>query len=187
MKSDFVRAWEGIWQGAVAEDLKTRLEEYALTNAPPTRANASRICKKPALKRPAARDGRKVLRRPSGSMQRVKKPAAAMQKVRKAGLKRPAASQGMLKRPAAFNARRQAARPNAGNFYKKYHYVIEVDESHLNKSKPGALTRTGRVQTDQVWVWGATLPRQPHMFFFRVLEHPDDAMEGRPRGKNEIL
>ena len=53
-------------------------------------------------------------------------------------------------------------------FYKNYKYVIECDESHLNQSKLGALTRTGRVQADQVWVWGATLPRGPQRFVFRV-------------------
>ena len=69
------------------------------------------------------------------------------------------------------------------NFYKKYKYVIEIDESHLNKCKPGALTRTA----DQVWVWGATIPRMPDRFFFRVLERTVDAEAGRPRGKEEIL
>jgi len=73
------------------------------------------------------------------------------------------------------------------NFYKNYKYVIEVDESHLNQAKPGALTRTGRTQSDHVWVWGATVPRMPQRFLFRVLRHSDDAAEGRPRGKEEIL
>ena len=73
------------------------------------------------------------------------------------------------------------------SFYKNYKYVIECDESHLNQSKPGALTRTGRVQADQVWVWGATLPRQPQRFVFKVLKHAQDAVAGRPRGKEEML
>ena len=48
------------------------------------------------------------------------------------------------------------------------------------KANPGALTRTGRVQNDQVWVWGATIPRQPERFVFRILEHPEDTGAGRP-------
>lgn len=38
-----------------------------------------------------------------------------------------------------------------------------------------------------MWVWGATIPKMPDRFFFRVLEHPADAEAGRPRGKEEIL
>ena len=30
---------------------------------------------------------------------------------------------------------------NAARFYCKYKYVIEIDESHLNRAKPGSLTR----------------------------------------------
>ena len=65
--------------------------------------------------------------------------------------------------------------------------MIEVDESHLNKKKPGALTRSARPQKDQVWVWGATIPRKPDRFFFKVLSHPDDAFAGKPKGTQEIL
>ena len=102
-------------------------------------------------------------------------------------LKRPAAARSILKRPAKFAAMKQRATRNSTNFYSKYKYVIEIDESHLNQSKPGALTRSGRVQADQVWVWGAAIPRMPDRFLFRILEHPVDAEAGRPRGKEEIL
>lgn len=73
------------------------------------------------------------------------------------------------------------------SFYKKYKYVVEVDESHLNKLRSGALSKSSRAGPDQVWVWGATVPRRPDRFLFRVLEHPQDAMDGKPRGQAEIL
>ena len=66
--------------------------------------------------------------------------------------------------------------PDAMSFYKKYKYVVEVDESHLNKLRSGALSKSSRAGPDQVWVWGATVPRRPDRFLFRVLEHPQDAM-----------
>ena len=86
-----------------------------------------------------------------------------------------------------FVAHTQKATQNATNFYKKYKYVIEIDESHLNKAKAGALSKSSRVQADQVWVWGATIPNHPERFLFRVLDHPDDVFDGKPRGKDEIL
>lgn len=113
----------------------------------------------------------------------VKRPAAA-----KKGVKRPAGMKG-FKRPAAakFNAMKQKKTANGARFCARYRHVIEVDESHLNKAKAGHLTRSGRVQADQVWVWGATVPKQPDRFLFRVLDYAEDAYEGRPRGKKEIL
>jgi len=77
--------------------------------------------------------------------------------------------------------------PDAMSFYKKYKYVVEDDESHLNKLRSGALSKSSRAGPDQVWVWGATVPRRPDRFLFRVLEHPQDAMDGKPRGQAEIL
>ena len=100
-----------------------------------------------------------------------------------------AKGKGVLKKPAnkKFVAHTQKATQNATNFYKKYKYVIEIDESHLNKAKAGALSKSSRVQADQVWVWGATIPNHPERFLFRVLDHPDDVFDGKPRGKDEIL
>ena len=94
----------------------------------------------------------------------VKRPAAA-----KKGVKRPAGMKG-FKRPAAakFNAMKQKKTANGARFCARYRHVIEVDESHLNKAKAGHLTRSGRVQADQVWVWGATVPKQPDRFLFRL-------------------
>ena len=176
--------WEKRWYAAVALDLETRLTSHSLAATPPKSANQVRAMKKPAAsyKKPAGSQ-----KKPAGAKACKKKPAASKKTVMKHIRKRPAASCGVLKRPAKFVARKQRATPDPMNFYKKYKYVIEIDESHLNKSKPGALTRTGRVQADPVWVWGATIPRMPGRFLFRVLEHPVDAEAGRPRGKEEIL
>jgi hypothetical protein len=44
-------------------------------------------------------------------------------------------------RGSQFIAMKQAKTPNAARFYCKYKYVIEIDESHLNRAKPGSLTR----------------------------------------------
>ena len=166
--------WEKTWYAAVALDLETRLISHSLAATPPKSANRVRGVKKPAAsyKRPAA-----PFKKPAAAKTAKKKPAASKKKVMK----------HILKRPAKFSAMKQRATSNPTTFYSKYKYVIEVDESHLNKSKPGALTRTGRVKPDQVWVWGATIPKMPDRFLFRVLEHPSDAEAGRPRGKEEIL
>ena len=64
--------------------------------------------------------------------------------------------------------------------------IIQVDESYFNKLKPGKLSKGGRPQRDQVWVWGAAVQNIPNFFFFAVLEHPMDVYDGKPRGCNEI-
>ena len=69
----------------------------------------------------------------------------------------------------------------------KYKIVLQVDEAHLNKKKPGRLQRSARPQKDQVWVWGAMVQGRPDMFLFRILEHPEDAFQGKPRGHDEML
>ena len=109
--------WEKVWHAAVEMDLEHRLNTYALAATPPKSANRMRAIKKPAAA--------------------SKKRPAASGKVMKHVLKRPSASSGILKRPAKFSPKKQRATPNAVNFYKKYKYVLGVDESHLNKSKPG--------------------------------------------------
>ena len=43
-------------------------------------------------------------------------------------------------------------------------------------------------QKDQIWLWGAVL--QGHVithFVFRILDHPDEAHSGKPRGHGEML
>jgi hypothetical protein len=65
--------------------------------------------------------------------------------------------------------------------------IVQIDEAHLNKAKPGKLSRFSRPKPDQVWVWGATIQGHPELFFFKVMKHVDDAYNGRPRGKEEIL
>ena len=66
--------------------------------------------------------------------------------------------------------------------------IFVVDESHLNKHKPGKLSKQGRPQKDQVWIWGAAL--QGNMsthFMFKILKHPADALDGKPRNHKEML
>jgi hypothetical protein len=69
----------------------------------------------------------------------------------------------------------------------KFKWVVQVDEAHLNKHKPGKLVKSGRPQKDQVWVWGAVLQGRPDVFLFRILDHALDAFEGKPRGHQEML
>jgi hypothetical protein len=73
------------------------------------------------------------------------------------------------------------------SFYKKFNLVLQIDESHLNKKKPGKLSKEGRPQKDQVWIWGAVVQGSSSQFHFRVLDHPTDAFDGKPRGAKEIL
>jgi len=44
-----------------------------------------------------------------------------------------------------------------------------------------------RPRPDQVWVWGAVDVAAPDNFVFRVLRHPNDAVDGKPRGVEELL
>ena len=66
--------------------------------------------------------------------------------------------------------------------------IFIADESFLNKKKPGKLSKYGRPQKDQIWIWGAVLENniKTH-FLFRILEHPADALDGKPRGHKEML
>ena len=72
-------------------------------------------------------------------------------------------------------------------FYKKYKHLVQLDEAHLNKRKPGKLNKMARPQTDQIWVWGAVVQGMPNQFYFRIMDHPMDAFDGKPRGWKEIL
>ena len=57
--------------------------------------------------------------------------------------------------------------------------ICEVDESFLNKRKPGKLSKLGRPKKDQIWIWGAVVQGRPDLFMFRVLDHPMDAWNGK--------
>ena len=63
---------------------------------------------------------------------------------------------------------------------------VQIDETMLNRRKRSAMHAAVRPQADQVWVWGAVETGQPAAFAFRVLDHPEDALGGRPRGQEEI-
>ena len=66
--------------------------------------------------------------------------------------------------------------------------IFIADETHLNKSKPSILAKYGRPQRDHIWLRGAVL--QGHMkthFIFHILEHPDDAYDGKPREPKEMI
>ena len=65
--------------------------------------------------------------------------------------------------------------------------ILEIDESFLNKRKRSRLSAGARPQTDRLWLWGMVAGGHPEVLMFRVLEHPDDAFNGRPRGNTEIL
>ena len=151
--------WEKVFHQAVEADLAHLGDSFSITSLPPKSANKVR---KVSMK----------MKKPSG--------AKAILGKRRPASKRPAASQ-------KFNPKKQRKTKSPMNFYKKYKYVVEIDESHLNKQRSGALTKSARIQPDQVWVWEATVPGQPDRFVFRVLEHAKDAYDGKPRGQNEIL
>ncbi|CAK0843836.1 unnamed protein product [Prorocentrum cordatum] len=90
-------------------------------------------------------------------------------------------------------AKAAAPRRNAGvglrkkSEIKNYKIVVQVDEAHLNKRKPGRLARAARPQKDQVRVWGATVQGRPDVWLFRVPDHPLDAFKCKPRGHDEML
>jgi hypothetical protein len=44
-----------------------------------------------------------------------------------------------------------------------------------------------RPKKDKIWLWGLTVRDQPEHFYFRVLQHPVDAFDGRPRGTQEMI
>ena len=68
--------------------------------------------------------------------------------------------------------------------------VFIADETHLNKGKPSIISKHGRPQCDQIKS-GFGGPSWKEMwepiFLFRVLDHFDDAYDGRPRGYIEML
>ena len=66
--------------------------------------------------------------------------------------------------------------------------VVQWDETSTNMTrKKSRLAKSARPKGDQIWVGGAVVEDHPEVFFFKVLEHPQDAFEGKPRGKWELL
>lgn len=82
--------------------------------------------------------------------------------------------------------RRAAARQHGRRFVPKP-IILEADESFLNRGKRTHLIGNVRPQRDKLWLWGCTVADKPELSFFRVLDHPDDAYDGRPRGKAELM
>ena len=66
------------------------------------------------------------------------------------------ASSKRSKRPATNTVLPQMT-PNLVAFYMRYKCLVEEDETHVNKQKSSALTKSTRVQHDPVWIWGATV------------------------------
>ena len=93
--------------------------------------------------------------------------------------KKPSASSAVWKKPSV--AKKHLKKNHRGR-------VFIADETHLNKRKPSILSKHGRPQRDQIWLWGAVL--EGHVgthFLFRILDHPHDAYDGGPRGHREML
>ena len=130
-----------------------------------------------ATRKPAS----KTYKRPSTSSSKtaLKRPSASSAALSKTALKRPSASSAALKRPSMNKTHIKFAGKAR---------IFIADETHLNKRKRNALSRTGRPQRDQVRLWGAVL--HGHIkthFIFRILDHPNDACDGKPRGHKEML
>jgi hypothetical protein len=64
---------------------------------------------------------------------------------------------------------------------------LQFDETFLNKGKLSKLAKKARPKKDKLWLWGITVQGHPHLFYFKVLKHVEDAFDGKPRGKEEIL
>ena len=82
---------------------------------------------------------------------------------------------------------RRLAAARAGRRFVPNRIVVEADELFLNRGKLTHLAGHVRPQQDKLWLWGCTIKDHPEYFFFKVLEHPNDAFDGRPRGTNELI
>ena len=61
-------------------------------------------------------------------------------------------------------------------------HIFIADETHLNK-KQDALSRSGRPQRDQIWLWGAVLHGHVKTHcIFRILKNAADAHDGNHVG-----
>lgn len=150
--------WLEIFQKAVARDINGKVIWEELASDMDNDSGGTGIKQK--------RGRSQTRKKPSGRRAMQKRPAA---KAVGAPRKKPAAPQGKFKR-----------RPKK--------IIVQMDESYLNKKKAGKLTKRGRPQHDQVWIWGAIVQGYSTKYFvYRILEHPMDSWEGKPRGKEEIL
>ena len=70
---------------------------------------------------------------------------------------------------------------------KKGAFIVQADEAYLNKGKLSKLAPGVRPKKNKVWLWGLVVQGHPEQFFFRLLEFPEDAYDGRPRGKKEMI
>ena len=87
--------------------------------------------------------------------------------------------ESMLKRPARAVLRSRRVRAKV---------VIQWDETLANASrKRSRLAKNARPKKDQIWIGGAVAEDHSDVFFFRVLKHPADAYDNRPRGRQELL
>ena len=121
----------------------------------------------------------KILRKPSTYKVCIKKPASTYQVAKKpaSALKRPSSSSASRRKPNKLHLKA------AGNSR-----IFIADEAHLNKKKHGILSKHGRPQRDQIWLWGAVLHGHVRThFIFRILKNAEDAHEGKPRGHKEML
>ena len=66
--------------------------------------------------------------------------------------------------------------------------VIQMDETLTNATrKKSRLAKSAKPRRNHIWVAGAVVEDRPDLVFFRVLKHPADAFEGKPRGKKDML
>ena len=103
--------------------------------------------------------------------------------------KKPTSNSPVLRRPAAVKKFVLKKKPAASTLpaARTNKIVVQMDESFLNKSKPGALSKAARPKKDQVRVQGFVVSGHPEYFFYTVLQHPEDCIDGKPRGKGEVL
>ena len=98
--------------------------------------------------------------------------------------------QSVRTRPSSI-CKRPAGKPGVRKKIKKQRsqkVTVIMDESYLNKGKLSKLNKIARPKKDQVWIWGAVVDGASDTnFIFRILEHPSDAMDGKPRGEAEML
>ena len=57
----------------------------------------------------------------------------------------------------------------------------------MRLGKRANLQKNARPKGTQIWLGGAVVEDRPEIFWFKVLKHPTDAQENKPRGKAELL
>ena len=107
--------------------------------------------------------------------------------------KRPAASKAKAKAKAkAKTVKKPAAKkkPSVAILRPRHlrnKLVVQWDETlALGSRKKSRLAKQARPKRNQLWIGGSVVEDHPDMFFFRVLEYPIDAYDGKPRGKMEM-